>query len=145
MARRPARRGASSRGQGLVEFALVFPVMMLLLLAIFDGGRLVFAYNDITNAARVGARVAIVNQAAGAAVAATVNQATSLGLVNSDVTVTYLKPDLSGSCASPYGLGCVADVRVTFDWAAITPVIGSVIGPVTLTTETRMPIERIYP
>ena len=42
-------------------------------------------------------------------------------------------------------LGCVADIRVTFDWAAITPVIGSVIGPVTLTTETRMPIERIYP
>jgi Flp pilus assembly protein TadG len=135
----------ASRGQGLVEFALVFPVMMLLLLAIFDGGRLVFAYNDITNAARVGARVAIVNQAAGAAEAATISQATSLGLVSSDVKVTYLKPDLSGGCASPYELGCVADVRVTFDWSAITPVIGSVIGPVTLTTETRMPIERIYP
>jgi hypothetical protein len=35
-----------------VEFALVFPLLMLLIVAIFDGGRLVFAYNDITNAAR---------------------------------------------------------------------------------------------
>ena len=34
----------------------------MLLLAIFDLGRAVFAYNDITNAAREGARLAIVNQ-----------------------------------------------------------------------------------
>ena len=67
----------SSRGQGLAEFALIFPVMMLLLVAMFDAGRLVFAYNDITNAARVGARVAIVNQGSGVAEAATVGQATS--------------------------------------------------------------------
>lgn len=134
-----------SLGQGLVEFALVFPILMLLLVAIFDGGRLVFAYNDINNAARVGARVAIVNQATGAAQTATVNQATSLGLANSDVTVTYLKADLSAACSSPYQLGCVAEVSVTFDWQAITPIIGNVMGPVTLTTESRMPIERVFP
>ena len=118
---------------------------MLLLVAIFDAGRLVFAYNDITNAARVGARVAIVNQGSGVAEAATISQATSLGLSSSDVTVTYLQPDLSGSCASPYALGCVAEVSVQFDWAAITPIIGNVIGPVTITTESRMPIERVFP
>jgi Flp pilus assembly protein TadG len=118
---------------------------MLLLIAIFDGGRLVFAYNDISNAARVGARVAIVNQGSNAARTATINQATSLGLTNSDVTVSYLQPDLSGACASPYALGCVAEVSVTFDWQAITPIIGNVMGPVTLTTESRMPIERVYP
>ena len=128
-----------------MEFALIFPIMMLLLVAVFDAGRLVFAYNDITNAARVGARTAIVNQGPGVAEAATVSQATSLGLVNSDVTVTYLEPDLLGDCASPYDLGCVAVVSVEFDWQAMTPLIGNLIGPVTLTTETRMPIERIYP
>jgi Flp pilus assembly protein TadG len=133
------------RGQGLVEFALVFPVLIVLLLAIFDVGRLVFAYNDITNAARDGVRVAIVDQTANVARDATISQATSLGLTNSNVTVDYLEPDLSAACPAPYALGCVAEIQVTFDWQAITPIIGNILGPITVTTETRMPIERIYP
>jgi Flp pilus assembly protein TadG len=133
------------RGQGLVEFALVFPVLIILLVAIFDVGRLVFAYNDITNAARDGVRVAIVDQTANVARTATIDQATSLGLTNSDVTVSYLEPDLSGPCPAPYTLGCVAEIQVSFDWQAITPIIGNIVGPITVTTETRMPIERIYP
>lgn len=48
-------------GQGLVEFALVFPIFIMLLLGVFDIGRAVFAYNEITNAAREGVRIAIVN------------------------------------------------------------------------------------
>jgi len=134
-----------SRGQGLVEFALVFPILMLLLIAVFDLGRLVFAYNDITNAARSGARVAIIDQTAGVAQTATINQATSLGLKPADVTIDYLKSDLSSPCSSPKKLGCVAHVKVAFAWSAITPIIGSIVGPVTVTAESRMPIERIYP
>ena len=107
-----------SRGQGLVEFALVFPILMLLLIAVFDLGRLVFAYNDITNAARSGARVAIVDQTANVARTATINQATSLGLKPADVTVDYLKDDLSGPCPSPKQLGCVAHVKVQVRLAA---------------------------
>lgn len=141
--RRTRRRG--EHGQGLVEFALVFPIMALLLVAIFDLGRLVFAYNDITNAARSGARVAIVNQGSNAARTTTIDQATSLGLATGNVTVSYLTPDLSAACASPYDLGCVAEIVVTYDWRAITPVIGNLVGPVTLTAETRMPIERVFP
>lgn len=135
----------ASLGQGLVEFALIFPVLMLLLVAIFDVGRLVFAYNDITNAARVGARVAIVNQGGTAAETATINQATSLGLTDADIDVSYLEPDLSGDCAAPYHVGCVAEITVRFDWAPITPIIGGILGPITVTTDTRMPIERVFP
>jgi hypothetical protein len=51
-----------SRGQALVEFALVIPIFLLLSVALFDMGRAVFAYNTLTNAAREGARMAIVNQ-----------------------------------------------------------------------------------
>jgi Flp pilus assembly protein TadG len=118
---------------------------MLLIIGVFDLGRLVFAYNDITNAARSGARVAIVDQTPGVGQATTINQATSLGLANGDVTITYLKSDLSGPCPTPYELGCVAQVRVQFAWRAITPIIGSVVGPITVTAQSRMPIERIYP
>ena len=56
------RRAGNERGQALVEFALVLPIFVLLLVAIFDLGRAVFAYNTLTNAAREGARMAIVNQ-----------------------------------------------------------------------------------
>ncbi|HWS92219.1 MAG TPA: TadE family protein, partial [Mycobacterium sp.] len=59
-------RGGGDRthehGQGLVEFALVFPVIVLLLIAAFDMSRAVYAYASIANAARQGARVAAVNQ-----------------------------------------------------------------------------------
>ncbi len=128
----------------MAEFALVFPVLMLLVVAMFDVGRLVFAYNDVTNAARVGARQAIVNQGGTVARDATINQATSLGLQASDVTISYLKTD-GTVCAAPYKLGCVAQVQARFQWTAITPIIGNIIGPITVTTQTTMAIERIYP
>ncbi len=40
----------------------MFPILVLILLGIFEVGRAVFAYNTIGNAAREGARVAAVNQ-----------------------------------------------------------------------------------
>lgn len=138
------RRDGRGRGQALVEFALVFPVLILVLVAVFDVGRLVFAYNDITNATRTGTRVAIVDQTANRAENAVIDQATSLGLTSADVDVQYLEADLSGAC-SPLQLGCVADISASFAWQPITPIIGSIIGPITVTAESRMPIERIYP
>lgn len=49
------------RGQALVEFALVFPLFMLLLLAVFDFGRVIWVHNMVQNAAREAARYAIVH------------------------------------------------------------------------------------
>jgi len=56
------RRSDDRRGQTLVEFALILPVFVLVLAGIFDGGRLVFAYHTVNNAAREGGREATVNQ-----------------------------------------------------------------------------------
>jgi PKD repeat protein/Flp pilus assembly protein TadG len=50
-------QNARSAGQALVEFALVIPVMLLLLVIAVDFGRLFFSYIEITNAAREGAAV----------------------------------------------------------------------------------------
>ncbi len=44
------------RGQELVEFAIIFPVLVLFLVGVADMGRLFHALTVITNAARVGAR-----------------------------------------------------------------------------------------
>ena len=50
--------GPKARGQALAEFALALPVFLLIMLALFDVGRVVFVYNGLTNAAREGARLA---------------------------------------------------------------------------------------
>jgi Flp pilus assembly protein TadG len=147
-------RRTEGRGQALAEFALVVPVFLLIIIGIFDFGRAVFANSTMTNAAREGARLAIVNQDVASVRARTVNQAISLGLTNADVTVRYYFDDGSipvtddplpandiECSATPVPLDCVAVVRATYDWSAITPVIGQVVGPMTLTATAVQPIE----
>jgi hypothetical protein len=48
------------RGQGLVEFAVIFPIFAFLIFALVDGGLLMGRYNDVTNGAKEGARLAAV-------------------------------------------------------------------------------------
>ena len=52
-----------SRGQALVEFALVAPMLFLLLIGIFEAGRYVLFLEALNNATREGARYAIVHGA----------------------------------------------------------------------------------
>jgi Flp pilus assembly protein TadG len=54
----PRSKSRRSRGQALVEFALIVPVMFLLLLIAIDFGRLFFSYIQINNAAREAASFA---------------------------------------------------------------------------------------
>jgi hypothetical protein len=52
---------SKSRGQGLVEFALVLPVFMAILIGMVDLGRAIWANNSAANAAREAARFASVH------------------------------------------------------------------------------------
>lgn len=47
------------RSQALIEFALVSPVLLLLMFGVIDIGRAVFYYDTLNHAAREGARVAV--------------------------------------------------------------------------------------
>jgi len=60
---RIAKTRDRSRGQALVEFALVAPVFFLILFAVIEGGRFILYYETLNNATREGARYAIVNGA----------------------------------------------------------------------------------
>lgn len=51
----------SQRGQSLVEFALLLPLLLIIALGVFDFGRVYFAYVSVTNAARNGAQYASVS------------------------------------------------------------------------------------
>jgi Flp pilus assembly protein TadG len=58
--RRLAAFRRDTRGTEAVEFALVLPILMLVVAGIFDMGFLFNNYQTLTNAAREGARVAVV-------------------------------------------------------------------------------------
>ena len=54
-------RRQRSRGQGIVEFALILPVLILMLLITLDFGRLFIDYITLTNTTRVAANYGSVN------------------------------------------------------------------------------------
>lgn len=51
--------GPRTRGQALVEFALILPIMMFLLLIAVDVGRMFATYISVSNGAREGALYAV--------------------------------------------------------------------------------------
>lgn len=78
------RRAEGRRGQALVEFALVLPVLVLLLFASVDFSRAFFTLQAVTHASREGARSGIVS----GATAADVNGAVNTRLVSAGLTQT---------------------------------------------------------
>jgi Flp pilus assembly protein TadG len=141
-------------GQALVEFALILPVLLLLIFGIVDAGRLIFTYNTVSNAARDGARVAIVNQsltgtntcdttvATAYPVGCAIQAGLALNLADTDITVTYMDASDTTPCA-PVAIGCLAEVQVTGHWQPLTPIVGSIIGPVDVANITKVPVERV--
>jgi Flp pilus assembly protein TadG len=153
-----------ARGQSLVEFALVFPIIVLVIAAFVEVGRAVFAYNTIANAARQGARVAAVNQLEdvtdcdgtrpvedpyephwsirGCAITA----ANTLGITTDNVTVEYETPsDTELDCDPTLHVGCIAVITVTYDYSVSTPFVNMLIGSFTMSQTSQMPIERVFP
>jgi Flp pilus assembly protein TadG len=49
-------------GAAMVEFAIVLPLLLLLVCGVIDLGRLLYAYDNLTSAVREGARLAAVQQ-----------------------------------------------------------------------------------
>lgn len=54
------KKNARQTGQSLIEFALLIPLLFLLMMILFDVGRAIFYYAVINNAAREGTRLAVV-------------------------------------------------------------------------------------
>jgi Flp pilus assembly protein TadG len=58
------RRPSHERGAALAELAMVVPIMLALLLVVFDFGQGFLAYISVSNGARDGARVAMQDEVA---------------------------------------------------------------------------------
>jgi Flp pilus assembly protein TadG len=143
------RRG---RGQALVEFALVIPLFLLLLVGLFDLGRAVFAYNTLTNAAREGARTAIVNQYKPSIITRAKQQTAIVELNDPSVTINFYQvkadgtPNTSAQCAL-VAVGCLAVVSFEATYMPITPFISNIIfkNGVTFTARSVLSVEYSCP
>lgn len=135
---RPLRgRPAADRGAVAVEFALLLPILMLLIFGLIDFGRALNAQITLSQAARVGARLA----AMGRSDAAARSSAAAIGLSGVQVYVR--------SCAPGAGPDASAVVQDTYSFSFATPV-GAVAalfghsdlsGNLTLTAQAVMPCE----
>lgn len=135
-------RRPQTRGQTLVEFALVIPIFLLIVLGLFDMGRAVFYYTTISNASREAVRLAIVDQNTLNVRQEAVDAASGVMPIElADVSVEYLNPDLSSSgppeCPTNRYIGCVVKVEVTHSFQPATPFVGAL----TFSAETHQPIE----
>ena len=129
----------------MVEFALVLPLFLILIFGLVDLGRAVYANNTLSNAARTGARLGIVNQDVASIQQAASHQAVALAVAESDVTVDFRNPDDTGPCpASPPPIGCVVVVAISYQFNAAVPVIGQIVGSIHMSSSSSMRIEREY-
>jgi Flp pilus assembly protein TadG len=135
--KRTSNRSARDRGAAAVEFALVLPLLLLIIFGIIDSGRALSAQVILTGAAREGARLAALGQPN--VVSRTQAAATGLNPVN--VTVT--------PCVAGAGPAANAVVSVSYSFSFITPV-GAIAGmfggggfgaPIMLTAQGVMPCE----
>src|SRR5687768_15403499 len=123
------------RGQSMVEFALILPVFVLILVGLFDVGRAVYAFNTVNNAAREGARWAIVDQTVTHIDDRATSVASGLGLSADHVDVDFVEynaPTVDCTAFVPDGSPdgethgvkeCMAVVTVTYPYVAATPII----------------------
>ena len=144
-----------SRGQGLAEFALVAPILILLIVGVLDFGRAIYAANAVANAARMGARTAIVNQNVPDISTRAAGQATALGIdpaapctATTGICVDFLDSTQTTSCTSLFGpdlKSCVAVVTVKYTFTALTPIIGNILGPIPISSTSVQALESECP
>ena len=103
---RPGERGATA-----VEFALLLPVLLLVVFGIIDFGRALNAQITLTQAAREGARLAALNQPD------VVNRTQTAATGLSPVTVTVVS-----SCPATASATADAVVSVSYAFSFVTPV-----------------------
>jgi len=126
------------RGQALVEFALVLPILLILMLGILDFGRAVAAYNSVSNAARSAVRVAIVDQNPYVVQAAAEEEA--VGLEPLDVIFDANVND-DDPCVETV---CRTSVAVRYEYVPATPIFSNLVGTISVSSASELPIERLY-
>jgi Flp pilus assembly protein TadG len=131
------RSGRRRRGATLVEFALVAPLLFLLIFTIIEFGRLVMVDQILTNAAREGARRAVLEQST----VSDVEQATSNYLSKSSISGASITVSPDPLTAAGFGDTVSVTCSVTYDQVTWLPT-PRFLGGINLTARSTMCAER---
>lgn len=105
------------RGAAAVEFAIIAPLFFLVVMGIIEFGRMAMVQQVITNAAREGARVGVVDDSTTSGVKKKVdNYLASAGIKGASVSVS---PDPPSS--AKYGESVTVTVAIPFDTVSWLP------------------------
>jgi len=125
------------RGQALVELALILPILLMLLLGIFEFGRAWNTKQVITDAAREGARLAVVQNSdidqndVKAAIATTLSRA---GIPGTAVTIAFdEKDEAAGGVWRKSDEMQTVYVGVQYHFGFFGPLLKAVTGSETIT------------
>jgi Flp pilus assembly protein TadG len=138
-----ARRRERSRGQALVEFAIILPVFFLVVAGMFDLGLGVYSDLTLVNAAREGARLGVIDPGNTSAIEARV-RAMAGNLDDGKLTVSVACERPSGSsfttCSSPlWQPGDATKVTVDYKYSVFFPLLFGT--EIALSSESKMRIE----
>ncbi len=127
------RRATREDGQALIEAALTIPLLLLLAIGILEFGRAYQTWEILTNAAREGARIAVVPSPEAGAAEARVREYMQLGrlskfasaevIVNRNASITVNGNPVSATQVT---------VNYPFDFVVLKPVARLIPGATTL-------------
>jgi len=127
-------------GQAVVEFVVILPVLLLVLMAIYQFGQVFVNYMDVTSAAREGARKGAVSRTAGTCATVDGLAVASAKAAASDLNQASLNVTVGRTCTSnAYAQG--SDVVVTATYPYSISIMGMVVSSGTLTSATTMRVE----
>ncbi len=128
------RRTRRSRGQAMVEFTLILPMLLLLILGIYQFGQTYADYIQVTNAARDGGRKALVSRSDASGVADVVTTAK-----NSTWWLDKNQIGVAVSPSQPWTTGQNVTVTVTYPYSI--NLLGFVVASGTLKSTTTVRME----
>ncbi len=126
------RNFQNSRGQALVEMALILPILCLLIFGMFDLARVFNVYLVATESSRVGARAAVLGHDDTYVKSTVVSSGAAINLLETNVTIL----------APSRARGEPITVVVTKDVIPVTPFYSSFLGELyQVTSQTVMRME----
>ena len=134
----------NERGAVLVEFALVLPLLLVLFAGMFDLGLAFQRYQAVTNAAREGARMAVLPGYSTAEVESRVRNYLAASGVPGTPTIVVTKIPMTPVGGGPVFTTMKVHVQVTHTFTLLGPIatlVGGTFGMVTLTAESVMRVE----
>jgi hypothetical protein len=136
---RPCRR--NRQGAAAVEFALVAPLFFVMVFGMIEFGRAIMVQQIITNAAREGARVAVLDSQTPTASQVTSTVTTYLqnaGITGATVTINPTEPTTAG-----YGAPVTVAVRIPYSSVSWLPAPWFLGGSINLSASTVMRRETV--